>query len=703
MPVMCLGVAVAPALQAADAPAILAPVVVTTSRTEALLKDVPASASVVDGETMRDMRPQINLSESLGAVPGLQIQNRQNYAQDLQISIRGFGARSTFGIRGLRVYVDGIPATLPDGQGQTSNIDISSADRVEILRGPFSALYGNSSGGVMQVFTQDGKGPPTLGASFSAGSYGTWRYGLKATGELGTAGRAGQFDYVLDVNRMTTEGYRDHSAARKNLANARLGWRLDDDSTLTMTLNSVDLTAQDPLGLRRDQFDTSPRSAALAQEYNTRKTVSQTQGGLLYERRIDADNQFRAMLYYGSRSTTQYQSIPPAPQLNPTHAGGVIDLDRDYGGADVRWTHRRTMGGRPVVLIAGLAYDSLAERRKGYNNFTGTGAQQVVGVMGALRRDEDNTVSNLDPYVQASWQFLDKWTLEGGLRYSTIRFKSDDNYIAGANGDDSGSTRFRKALPVASLRYAATERLNLYATAGRGFETPTLNELSYRPDQTPGLNFALQPATNTTVEVGAKSTVAGGLLTAALFRTTTDDEIVTASNTNGRSTFQNAGRTRRQGVELGWDGYFHDQWRAQVAYTWLDAQYRDTVCAAAPCASPAITSGARMPGVARQSAFASVGWVPPKGFRATVEGRYLSKVFVDDRNSDASPSYMVAALAAGYVANAGPWRLNLSARVDNLFDRRYAGSVIVNETNTRYFEPAPGRNWMVGGGATYTF
>lgn len=289
--------ALAPAATALAQADTLAPVVVTGTRLGTEVLETPASVDVVQGSAMRWQQPGINLSEGLASVPGLQIQNRQNYAQDLQISSRGFGARSTFGVRGVRLYVDGIPATMPDGQGQTSNIDIGSIDLVEVLRGPFSALYGNSSGGVIQVFTQDGADPPEITASGWGGSYGTWRYGAMASGVSGTG--AGQLDYVLDLSRFTTDGYRDHSAARKNLGNAKLGLQLNDDSRLTLVVNSVDLKAQDPLGLTYQQFQDDPRSAPLAEQYNTRKTVKQTQGGLVFDHQVDGRNALRVMVYYG--------------------------------------------------------------------------------------------------------------------------------------------------------------------------------------------------------------------------------------------------------------------------------------------------------------------------------------------------------------------------------------------------------------------
>ncbi len=685
-----LGMAPAMAAMAQSQVTETAPVVVTGTRLGVSVLDTPASVDVVDGSAMRRGQPGINLSEGLGGVPGLQIQNRQNYAQDLQISSRGFGARSTFGVRGVRLYVDGIPATMPDGQGQTSNIDIGSLDRVEVLKGPVSVLYGNSSGGVILAYTEDGAAPPSVSASVWGGSFGTWRYGAKA------AGADGAVDYVLDLSRMTTDGYRDRSAARKNLGNAKLGVQLDDASRLTIVANSVDLTAQDPLGLTYAQFQDAPRSAALASQYDTRKTVRQSQGGLVYERHVGGAHTLRVMLYYGQRDTTQFQAIAPAAQTAPTQAGGVIDLTRRYGGTDVRWTSELAMAGRPLTLVGGLAYDTMRETRRGYQNFTGAAANPQLGVQGALRRDETNTVYNIDPYVQASWRVAPPWTLDAGLRYSTVDFDSRDHYIVPGNGDDSGSARYRRALPVAAIGYEPAADTRLYASYGRGFETPTLNEISYRPGGLPGLNFGLAPALSTNLEAGLKTRVGGGLLTAAVFQVSTDDEIVSAGSSGGRTTFRNAGRTRREGLELGWSTRFAGQWRAQLAYTWLDARYRDD-------AGGAIRAGQRIPGIARQSAFASLGWAPPQGWQAALEGRYLSQLYADDANQAAAPSYAVAAISAGYLKQVGAWELSAYARVDNLFDRRYAGSVIVNESNGRYYEPAPGRSVGMGLGATYRY
>ncbi|MGI4779031.1 MAG: TonB-dependent receptor family protein [Janthinobacterium lividum] len=676
--------------QTADETPSLRPVTVTTPRGEVAPFDMPDSVDLVDRRQLRDGRLQVNLSESLGGVPGLQVQNRQNYAQDLQISIRGFGARSTFGLRGVRLYIDGIPATLPDGQGQSSNIDIGSADRVEVLRGPFSALYGNSSGGVIQVFTEDGEGPPTLGFSAAGGSDGTSRVGAKATGA------SGNVDYVLSTSRFRTDGYRDHSAATRDIVNGKLGLRLDDGSKLTLVANSVRIDAQDPLGLTQAQLDNNRRGAALATQYDTRKTVDQTQLGLLYEKRVDAASDLRLMLYGGQRETTQFQSIPPATQANPLSAGGVIDLKRRYAGLDARWTSHLQLGGRPFDLAVGAAYDTLDEKRQGYENFLGTAtAPRQLGTQGRLRRDERNTVSNVDPYLQTRWDLAERWTLEAGMRRSSVRFDSKDRYVRGTNGDDSGDTRYGKTLPAAALRYAATRDLNLYVSTGRGFETPTLNELSYRPNGSAGLNFTLLPSVNTSVEAGAKARIADGLLTGAVFQTRTDDEIVTATNVGGRATFQNAGRTRRDGFELGWLHETADHWRTQIAATWLDARYSEGF--------NGVAAGNLIPGIAKRSMFVSFGYAPPEGWRVGAELRALGRIAANDADTAAAAGHAVAALQGGYVKRWQRWEFNAFARIDNLLDRRIVGSVIVNEGNARYFEPAPGRTWTAGVGGIYRF
>jgi iron complex outermembrane receptor protein len=687
------------AVAAAQSPPI-ADIVVTARRVASDTFEIPASVDRVDRDAITAGRQQVNLSESVGGVPGLVARDRQNYAQDVQVSVRGFGARSTFGIRGVRVYVDGIPATLPDGQGQLTNIDLNSTDRIEVLRGPFSALYGNSSGGVIQVFTETGAGPPTLTFGATAGSYGLQKPAIKIDG--GTDA----FGYVASYSEFETDGYRDHSAAERDIGNLKLDWTLGQADKLSFVVNTLDLPkAQDPLGLTRAQFDTNPRGVdPSAIQFNTRKTVDQTQEGLTWQHSFDDRNSLQAMIYSGTRGAVQYQSIPVAAQANPQHPGGVIDLARDYDGLDVHWTSNFDMLARPLTLVAGLTYDNLDEVRKGYQNFVGT----TLGVQGALRRNEDNNADTHDAYLQASWHLAPKVTLDAGVRSVDFAFVSRDHYIVGANGNDSGETNFSATLPALGVLYSATDRVHLYLSAGRGFETPTLNELAYRPDGKPGLNLALQAAESDNYELGAKLRLSTqSQLTAAIFETDTTNEIVTQTNVGGRSTYQNASATRRRGTEISWATASGSDWHAQVAYTWLDAVYQDgfLTCTATPCAAPnvPIAAGNKIPGIPDQILYGLFSWTHFQHWRADAEARYLTKVFVNDLNSDSAASYSIASLAGSYVTKVGSWQLTAFARVDNLFDKQYAGSVIVNEGNGRFFEPAPGRTYAAGLTAAFGF
>jgi len=682
---------------------VLPPVTVSATRSAADPFDVPASVDVIDADRVHGAgRPEVNLSESVGLVPGVIARDRQNYAQDLQLSIRGFGARSTFGVRGVRMYVDGIPGTMPDGQGQLSHIDLSSAERIEVLRGPFSVLYGNSSGGVLQVFTEAGSTTPTITTNLAIGSDGLVRPAVRASGS--TPG----LRYTVSANRFSTDGWRDHSAASRDLGNARLDVRQGDDGTWTIVANAVDLRADDPLGLTRAQFDAAPHSAdATALQFDTRKTVRQDQLGVIHERQLARGDRLRLMVYGGQRDTEQFQAIPVAAQGSALHPGGVIGLARTYAGTDLRWTTNTEMAGAPLEVVAGLAYDRMREHRLGWQNFSGT----TLGVEGALRRDEDNVVDNFDPYVQAVWRFAPRWSFTGGVRRSSVRFSSDDHYIAGANGNDSGGVSYGATLPVAALMYEVSPSLHGYAAFGRGFETPTFNELAYRPDGTPGLNFGLRPSHSSNFEVGMKGRSSSQRLrtewSAALFETGTRDEIVTQTNTGGRSTFQNAGETRRRGAELAWAGRLEPAWQLQLSQSWLDARYRDAfkTCAATPCIAPnlAVPAGNRIPGTAQSVTAAEISWRPDRGWQAGAELRRSSRAFVNDTNSDAAPPFTTVALHAGYVFDLRDWTLSAIARVDNVLDKRYAGSVIVNEGNGRFFEPAPGRTWVLKVAGSYRF
>jgi iron complex outermembrane recepter protein len=667
--------------QTVSAPVVLDPVVVTATRHDARAFDVPASVDIIEGAVIRDGQPGVNLSETLPRVPGVFAANRQNYAQDLQISSRGFGARAAFGVRGVRLYQDGIPVTMPDGQGQTGSFSLLSAARIEVLRGPFSTLYGNASGGVIAVFSEDGTPTPLLTASGGGGSYGAWTAGAKLRGSTANAG------YVAAASEFQTDGYRDHSEARRDLVNLKLRFDATDATRVTLIGNAqYQPETQDPLGLTRAQWDANPRQAdPSATQFDTRKTINQIQAGAAVDHRFDADTTLHVAGYGGRRLIRQYLALSGVAL---TSSGGVADLDRDFGGVGARFSWRTQAWGTPFTLTVGADVDRMKERRRGFVNNN--------GVLGDLRRDEDDTVRSSDVYAEAEWQFLPAFAATLGVRSSVVRYRSDDHYVTSANPDDSGSRTFRNTSPIAGLVYHATADVNLYASYGRGFETPTFAEMAYNPAGA-GLNFGLNAATSRAYEVGIKAVLLRKQrLNAAVFHIDTDDEIVINTATGGRTTFKNAGKTRRNGAELVWDGELPWGLRPHVALTWLRAEFAGAFTTGSPPLP--VTPGAKLPGVPSKQAYGELAWVPGGfgGFNAGVELQYVDKLYVNDRNSDAAPAYAVANLRMGLSQTVGRVALSEFVRVNNVFDRRYAGSVIVGDTNGRFFEPAPGRNWFVG-------
>lgn len=661
---------------------------VEATRTDTGYLQTPASVFRIEAPQV-DSSSQVNLTEVVKGIPSLQIRNRENYAQDLQLSMRGFGARSTFGVRGIRLYVDGIPATMPDGQGQTSNIDLSSLDHVEVLTGPFSSLYGNSSGGTILTSTKEGQGKDSIELSYSGGSHDKSRAGLVLQG--GAKG-ANEPSYIISSSYFDTDGYREHSGAEKVLNNAKLSWNLDDGSKINWVTNYVKIHADDPQGLTHDQWNANPKQQVpFLKQFNVRKDIEQTQTGVTWSKPINDKNELYAVAYLGNRQVTQYQSIPKSTQdASINHAGGVIDFERNYYGADFRWTGKELLPN--TTLSVGVALDAMDEDRKGFENFNLVNGQPSYGVKGNLRRDEDNTLWNIDPYLQASWQFLPTWRLDTGVRYSNVHYKSEDNYLS--NGDDSGKTDYDKVLPSVALSWQILPELMAYVSYAKGFETPTFTEMAYRPDGQSGFNFDLTASTSDTYETGLKSQNQLGDFTLAVFQTKTKDDIVSAGNSNGRSTFRNADKTLREGVEFAWNKKLWRDLTATASYSYLDATFDADIPALGNIAQ--ISSGNAIPGIAKNQAYASLAWQPSHGLYGGVDVQYMDKVYVNDTNSDAAPSYSVTSANVGYAWVMGDWKVNSFARVDNLFDKKYAGSVIVNDGNSRYFEPADGRNWSAG-------
>ncbi len=667
---------------------VLDPMVITATRKYERSFDVPAAVDRIGAAVIQNGQPMVNLSETLPRVPGIVTFNRQNYAQDLQVSSRGFGARAAFGVRGVRLYQDDIPATMPDGQGQTGSFSLLSTDSIEVLRGPFSTLYGNAAGGVISVTTEEGKLPASLTANAGAGSFGTWTAGLKANG------RAGPLGFVVAESRLHTDGYRDHSAATRDLVNAKLNVAVGPGTRITVIGSAQDQReTQDPLGLTRAQWEANPRQVdASATSFDTRKSIHQQQGGTSVEQKLGEESTLRLTAYGGRRLIRQYLALSGAAA---TSSGGIADLDREFGGLGARFAWDTHIAERPLTVTLGIDLDRQREHRLGFVNLN--------GALGAVRRHEIDVVTSTAAYIQAQWSPYEALSLTTGIRFSDIRFSSDDHYITAQNPDDSGRRGFSHAAPVVGAVWHVARDANLYASYGEGFETPTFAEMAYRSSGT-GLNFALNAAKSSATEIGFKTIVARRQrLNLAAFAIETEDEIVTDAATGGRTAFKNAGATRRRGFEAMWAGDWPLGFKSHLAYTYLKATFTNAFTSGAPPVN--VAAGSRLPGVPATSGYGELSWTPGGfgGLQAALEFVYVDKVFVNDRNSDAAPRYALGHARLGLEQQFATITIKEFVRVNNLTDRKYAGSVIIGDTNGRFFEPAPGRNWFAGVSAVVRF
>ncbi len=675
---------------AADTASALGTVVVTGSRTATESFETPYSIDVVKGSDITQGQLGVNASESLIAVPGLVVQNRQNYAQDLQISVRGFGARSAFGVRGVKLIADGIPATNPDGQGQVATFNLDMAERIEVLRGPFSTVYGNHAGGVIQLFTRDPAEQPQIGGRFLGGSFNTWKAGIGAEGTTGGVG------YLLDASRFETDGFRDHSKTRRDQAYAKIVLKPDDASKLTLVANGLKQDGtEDPKGATWETFKTDPKAVEqVALDFDTRKDLSHAQAGANYERSF-GQHRLEVTAYAGQRSVMQVLSIPKFPQVNfAAHSGGVVDFDREFAGFGARWIHNIELGDDVLTVTGGLDYDWSQDDRRGYENFIGS----TLGVIGALRRDEIDTLSSIDPYVQANYEH-GPWSFSAGLRHSRVHFDVDDNYLS--NGDDSGDQTYSRTTPALGVIYRVSDALNLYASAGTGFETPTFGEVSYSSGSGT-LNLGLKPAKSEQFELGLKARLASKTrLNAAIFQITTEDEIVVASSSGGRTTYQNAGSTLRQGIELALDSQLTESISARGSFTHMRAIYDEAFVSN----GTAVNDGKRIPGIPATTIYGEIAYKHmATGITTALEGIYRSKVEVHDLNTDrAAPAYAIFNVRMSAEQKSGDWTIGEMLRFENIGDREYVGSVVVGESRKRYYEAGPSASWYAGVSAKYAF
>ncbi len=662
--------------------------------------DAPASLKVIDGEAIRNAGAQVNLSEALAQAPGVVALNRNNYAQDVQISIRGFGARSAFGLRGIRLITDGIPATTPDGQGQASTVSLTSADRIEVLTGPLAQLYGNAAGGVIQTFTREAGVQPEAQVSSTVGSYGLRR------NDVQLSGRSGNVGIVADYSTFDIAGYRNNSAAQRNQFNAVVTTQLQEATRLKLIANVFDMPeAKDPLGLTAAQLKADPRQAGTnALLDRTRKSVQQNQVGAVLEHRFHSDLDMQWRAYTGTRTNLQYQA------RTTVAASGWVGLHRDFEGLGLQFKGKvRDAANGPLDWVMGVDMDRTSERRQG-------GATTGGEKSGDLTRNELNQARNTDGFAQVNWHWTDAqghnpYTFTAGLRRSQVQLKNTDD-LPLVEGNGTGQVNYAATTPVLGATWHALNTLNVYANWGQGFETPTLSEAAYTLQGTSlvGLfNTGLQASRIQHTEVGLKWTpTTVTRIDAALFHIGTDHEIVTLQSTGGKTAYKNAGKTQRDGAELALKNDWTPQWRSQFSMAWLRAVY----AADFTSGTSAITSGKRLPGIPDQQLFASLHWADqgfasgaqprPLGWSASVDWIARSQMWANDLNTADSSNYARVAgfgqvnLRVRHRQLLGPVRAELWAGVDNLLDKQTVGSVIVNQAAKQYFEPGLPRNSMVG-------
>ncbi len=641
-------------------------IVVTADRLGKPIREIARSISVVDQARIQEGTQQLALDESLVLVPGLYMQNRYNFAQDLRVSLRGFGARSAFGIRGVKVIVDNIPETLPDGQAGVDSIDIGSAGRIEVLRGPSSSLYGNASGGVIAITTERGPESPFIEGRIWAGDYGFQKYQLKA------GGQADKLDYLVNVSTQEIEGYRDHSFAEGTIFNSRFGYQINDTDRLSLVLNNTDQpTSDDPGGINLAQATDDPTSARDRNVlFDAGEALDQQRVGLVYE----ADRDFGRLLlrnYYVWREFNNKL---------PFQGGGAVDLDRFFYGFGAQYTFGDWMPDALEVTV-GFDVERQQDERKRFDN--------VEGVIGDLGFDQDEDVSGNGFYVQAAYAINERVGLSAGLRYDDIEFDVTDRFLD--NGDDSGVVSFDQLSPSLGI-HADVGSGMLFANYSKSFETPTTTELA-NPDGSGGFNQALEPQVADNFELGWKTGTDSVYFELAVFQIDLEDELVPfeVPAFPGRNFFANAGASTRNGVETAFSWTGESGFGVDVSYTWSDFTFDDFVDD-----NGNDFSGNALPGLPEQFGYLGLRYRNERGLSIVWDNTYSGELYANNANDVRVPSYFVSSIRATYEFTSGDWMLQPFVGINNLFDESYNSNIRINAFGARYYEPAPDMNVYAG-------
>lgn len=657
-------------------------IVVTGTRTEQQLGDVPLAISLVDMRDIQLGRQELSLDESLARVPGLFMQNRYNFTQDLRVSIRGFGSRASFGIRGIKVFADGIPVTLPDGQSGTDDLDIGSAESIEVIRGPSASLYGTASGGVISVTTEDPPAEPLLETKLTFGEYGHQKYQLTAGGQSGRLG------YLINTSYMEMDGYRDHSEVEHGLINSKFRYDIDDTSSLTAVVNAVDSpTANDPGGITRADV---VADRTQAQSRNTSsdagENFDQQRVGLVYDKRFGEKHDLTVR---GYSLWKEFQTfIPIGSHIPFVGDDGVVEYDREYYGGGARYTYTDSLLGMPNRLTLGFDVDIQKDDRQRFINDAGVKGDRVF--------DQLETAESLGAYFRNETDLSETVTLSLGGRFDDLDLSVDDRYLA--NDDQSGALEFNEFSPAVGLMWNLASSLNLYTNYATSFETPTFTELGTPAQE---LNVNLGGFNNVTAqeadsfEMGAKGTIMDGRLFYDLAAYTMDvnDEITNIVSIENRAFFENAD-TDRQGLEAQIQAQITEQLDLTASYTMSDFTFGSFE-------NEPDAVGEWIPGIPRHQFYTELAYTHSSGAYAVWDALAVGKFYADNANTDQVDSYLVSNLRFGNDYEFGNTTVAPFFGINNLFDEEYFSNVRTNAFGGRAFEPAPERH--VYGGVRINF
>lgn len=652
----------------------LAPYFVESTRLQSDWMEVSQSLTVVGKSRIQLANQQITLDESLLGVPGVFILNPFNYAQDTRISIRGFGARADFGIRGIRLIIDGIPATTPDGQGEVDGMDLGSTGRIEVLRGPGAAYHGAASGGVILIDTEDGPDDPFVETRLTAGDFGLLHWQFK------TGGQQGPLNYMISGGHLDSDGYRNRSETENTRLNGKLRYQLSGGDALQLVFNIIDFPLQnDPGGLTRQEAAANPRQASGRNVlYDSGESVAQQRVGLEYEKHFDTTRSLELILFHTHRDFSNRL---------PFASGGQVGFERQFSGSRIVYKY----SGERSRFGTGLDLDYQDDRRRNYDN--------LVGTRGPLVLDQDERVRSIGVFMAYEAEISERLHVSSALRYDDVAFKVSDALLA--DGDDSGDISFSEISPSLGFTWSLSDAAVLYANASRSFETPTTTEFDNPLGG--GFNTGLESQQAASYEIGSRGWIAAGDVvleySIALFHIDIEDALVPFELPQfpGREFYRNAGESTRRGLELQVQANLGSGFSVGLDYTWSDFSYDAFVTDGADY------SGMRIPGIPRHFGSLFLNYESESGFFTSWHTRFVGSFFANDANTDSIHSYTTSDLRLGYRIERADWTIEPFLAVNNIFDQSYFANVRINAFGGRHFEPAPCRYFHGGIRLRYGF